>query len=138
MGHLESLIRLRIYKIFELTTKILGKYLATSPYTEVDVELWVNIEKFFFNFSLSNGGTFYLSEEYEMLNYRLEIHRYHYIYLNQYNQPLVSFDNAPHHPELFTFPHHKHFYPKSKHHPIGFSGDLKDALEEIKWIVEYL
>jgi len=137
MGHLDNLIRLRIYTIFELITQTLGENLKTSPYTEVDVELWVNLEKFLFDFDLTDGSTFYLSEEYTLLNYRLEITRYHYAYIDLYNQTLVSFDNAPHYPQLYTFPHHKHLYPKSKHPPVGFSGDLKDALEEIKWILEF-
>ena len=138
MRHPENFIRLRIYTVLELVTKTFSGYLKTSPYNEVDVELWVDLQKFLFDFDLTGGGIFYLSEEYTMLNYRLEITKYHYAYINQYDQTLVSFDNAPHHTQLYTFPHHKHLYPKSKHPPIGFSGDLKDALEEIKWILEYL
>ena len=138
MGHLDNLIRLRIYAILELIIQTLGEYMAISPYIEVDVELAINLKKFFFDFHLINGSTFYLSEEYALINYRLEITRYHYGYVNQNDQTLISFDNSPHHAHLYTFPHHKHLYPKSKYPPVGFSGDLKDALEEIKWILEYL
>ncbi|HEY86110.1 MAG TPA: hypothetical protein G4N96_13475 [Chloroflexi bacterium] len=39
-----------------------------------------------------------------------EILRYSYAYLQQ-NTNVFRYDNAPHHPELATFPHHKHIGP---------------------------
>jgi len=137
MSHLDNLIRLRIYNVIESINKTLGDYLSSSPYSSVDIELWVSLKKFFFDFSLKNAGKFILAEEYDLRNYHFEIVRYHYALLDKHDQPQVSYDNAPHHPSLVTFPHHKHFYPKSKHFPVGFSGDLRDALEEIKWMMEF-
>lgn len=94
------------------------------------------MEKFFFDSILSDGSKLYVAEEYGLLNYRLDISHYFYALSDHNGKIILSFDNVPHYPELATFPHHKHLYPKSKHNPIGFSGDLKDALEEIKWILE--
>jgi len=136
MGHLDNLIRLRIYNIVGLITETFGEYIKIAPYKKIDVESWVNLEKFFFDCILSDGSKFYVAEEYRLVNYRLEISHYFYALSDHFGNMILSFDNAPHYPELVTFPHHKHFYPKSKHRPVGFSGDLKDALEEIRWIIE--
>jgi len=136
MGHLDNLIRLRLYTIIGLMTDIFAEQIATPRYQEIDVEFWVNLEKFYFECMLIDGSKVFVAEEYGLLNYRLEIQHYFYGINDQYGKMIISFDNAPHYPELATFPHHKHLYPKSKHRPIGFSGDFADALEEIKWILE--
>lgn len=135
MNHLGNLIRLRIYNILEWTTEILDNYLIL-PFMEVDIELWTYLEKFYYEFTLINNQRLYLSEEYTLVNYRLEISRYFYSYYDEKGNPRMRFDNAPHYPQLHTFPHHKHLYPKEKHRPIGFSGDLRDTLEEVKWVIE--
>jgi hypothetical protein len=38
--------------------------------------------------------------------------KYRYQLLNEYNVNLVRWDNAPHHPELSTYPHHIHLSNK--------------------------
>jgi len=35
---------------------------------------------------------------------------YSYAYF-RVNEPIFRYDNAPHHPEIATFPHHKHLIP---------------------------
>ncbi|OQW86976.1 MAG: hypothetical protein BWK78_09515 [Thiotrichaceae bacterium IS1] len=34
--------------------------------------------------------------------------KYRYQYMNDHHQLIFRYDNAPHHPLLLTFPHHKH------------------------------
>ena len=69
MGHLENLIRLRIYTVLGLITETFQDYLKTPPYKEIDVEFWVNLEKFFFDCILSDGSKFYITEESAFLNF---------------------------------------------------------------------
>ncbi|MEA3349904.1 MAG: DUF6516 family protein [Chloroflexota bacterium] len=38
----------------------------------------------------------------------LEREKYRYHFMNASNQLVFRYDNAPHHPEIVTFPHHKH------------------------------
>lgn len=35
--------------------------------------------------------------------------KYRYHYMSQDNKMIFRYDNAPHHKEITTFPHHKHF-----------------------------
>ncbi|MFQ5864298.1 MAG: DUF6516 family protein [bacterium] len=112
MNHFANFIRLRIYNILEWTTETLGNYLKFSPFVEVDIELWTYLEKFYYDFNLINNQRFCLSEEYTFVNYRLEITRYFYAYYDEKGNARMSFDKAPHYPQLPTFPHHKHLYPK--------------------------
>jgi hypothetical protein len=37
-----------------------------------------------------------------------KLKRYSYYWLSEDNQPKIGWDNAPHHTQLSTFPHHKH------------------------------
>lgn len=39
---------------------------------------------------------------------KLIITDYRYHYMDAYNKLIFRYDNAPHHPEVNTFPHHKH------------------------------
>ena len=54
--------------------------------------------------------------------------KYRYQYMNQHHEVVFRYDNAPHHRQLKTFPHHKHL-PKN----IEESGEpnLFDVLLEI-------
>ena len=36
------------------------------------------------------------------------IKKYSYYWLDQHNDLLIGWDNSPHHPEVATFPHHRH------------------------------
>jgi len=58
-------------------------------------------------------------------------YRFHYI--KQDGSLAFRYDNAPHHPELPTFPHHKHI-PGNK--VVSFSEkSLTDVLDEIREII---
>lgn len=39
---------------------------------------------------------------------------YSYYWLDTSNELIIGWDNAPHHPKLKTFPHHKHLAGQSK------------------------
>lgn len=36
------------------------------------------------------------------------LQRYSYYWLNELDNQIIGWDNAPHHPDIETFPHHKH------------------------------
>ena len=64
---------------------------------------------------------------------RLSRVSYRFHYIRQDGSLIFRYDNAPHHPELSTFPHHKHL-------PGGIvvsstEKSLTDILDEIKEIV---
>ncbi len=54
--------------------------------------------------------------------------RYSYQYMRCDDVLLFRYDNVPHHPEIRTFPHHKHLPDKILE---GRHVDLKDVVEEI-------
>ncbi len=68
-----------------------------------------------------------LSEELEVIGD--EVAKLHYSYHYQKGDRLIfRYDNAPHHPELSTFPHHKHVGDRVE--PCQ-EPDLQDVLREI-------
>ena len=138
MGHIETLIFLRINYILNELIDCLSELLVDSPFEVVDIELSTWTHQFYYRFYFENGWSLIIYEKYFFAEYQLKISRYHYALLSPQKETHLSFDNCPHHPHLSTFPHHKHFYPKHEHSPVGFSGEIVDAFEEIKWLMEIL
>ena len=62
------------------------------------------------------------------LGYPVRIH-YAYTYL-QREQRVFRYDNAPHHPGVITFPHHKHIGPQDRLAPSD-QASLSQVLAEI-------
>ena len=62
----------------------------------------------------------------------LSIDKYRLHYMNSTGQMLFRYDNAPHHPEVDTYPHHKHTSDKIM--PSSMPS-LKDILNEISAII---
>lgn len=62
------------------------------------------------------------------LGYPVRVH-YAYTYLRN-GQRVFRYDNAPHHPEIVTFPHHKHIGPDDRLAPSDQPG-LGQVLTEI-------
>jgi len=58
---------------------------------------------------------------------------YRFHYTKQDNSLVFRYDNAPHHPELPTFPHHKHL-PRNKV-VSSIEKNLIDVLDEIREII---
>lgn len=40
--------------------------------------------------------------------FKNSLQRYSYYWLDEVDDQIIGWDNAPHHPEIETFPHHKH------------------------------
>jgi hypothetical protein len=54
---------------------------------------------------------------------------YAYTYLKE-GRRIFRYDNAPHHPEIVTFPHHKHIGPQDRLTPADQPG-LNSVLQEV-------
>lgn len=61
--------------------------------------------------------------------YPTRVH-YAYTYVRD-RQRIFRYDNAPHHPQIDTFPHHKHVGPKDKLEP-SEEPSLTQVLQEIE------
>jgi len=62
----------------------------------------------------------------------LSIDKYRLHYMNSAGQMLFRYDNAPHYPEIDSYPHHKHTIDKII--PSSMPS-LKDILNEISAII---
>ena len=62
----------------------------------------------------------------------LSIDKYRLHYMNSNGQMLFRYDNAQHHPEINTYPHHKHTPDKVSPSDLP---SLKDILSEISAII---
>ena len=61
---------------------------------------------------------------------------YAYTYLNE-GRRIFRYDNAPHHPEITTFPHHKHIGPQERLAPAD-QPSLSQVLQEIAtWLTSH-
>ena len=58
--------------------------------------------------------------------------KYRYHYMNNENELIFRYDNAEHHPEIKTFPHHKHIPGAILE---SQEPEIKDVLSEIEPIV---
>lgn len=113
----------------------LARYLRDAAHEVIDIQQAIYAKELFCKIRLQSDEMLLIREVYSLHGYELDVF-YNYMLLAADDSPRFSYDNSPHHPHLVTFPHHKHFYPKRKHAPIGFSGQLQDALEEIRWFLE--
>jgi hypothetical protein len=132
MNLLDVLIVQRIYTILELLYERLRAYLEEELYSTLDVEKAVVEELCNFGVKLVSGFRLHIFETYAVENFQLVIARYNYA-LYEKEEPVLSCDNAPHHPGVRTFPHHKHRYPKDRFKPTAFSGQIEDVLEDVLW-----
>jgi hypothetical protein len=58
--------------------------------------------------------------------------RYAYHYQNEAGEVIFRYDNAPHHPNILTYPHHKHV--GSAVEPVQ-APDLSEVLREIEQVI---
>jgi len=66
------------------------------------------------------------------LGYPVRVH-YAYAYVRE-GQRIFRYDNAPHHPEVVTYPHHKHIGPMDRPSPAD-QPSLSQILAEIEdWL----
>jgi len=54
-------------------------------------------------------------------------------WLDRKNKMLIGWDNAPHHPELENFPHHKHINAKEI---ASYETSLESAMEVIRKLLQ--
>jgi len=62
----------------------------------------------------------------------LSVDKYRFHYMDSQSRMIFRYDNAPHHPDLASFPHHKHISNRTI--PASFK-ELSDILEEISAII---
>jgi hypothetical protein len=62
----------------------------------------------------------------------VSIEKYRFQYMDKQGQMLFRYDNAPHYPELFSFPGHKHVGDRTISSP---QSDLKDIFNEITALI---
>jgi len=72
---------------------------------------------------LVDGSSFRIWEK----RFKSSLQRYSYYWLDALDNQIIGWDNAPHHPEIETFPHHKHMDGK----PLPSKDKLIDAFQYI-------
>jgi hypothetical protein len=132
MSFEENIISIRVYSVLSSINEILNYWLKTDLYLTFDIQKFIDRKQLKLLIELTNKYTIFCFEEYKIEDYELQIVKYNYSYLDESEIPIFSCDNRPHHPELSTFPHYKHYYPKQSHKPVAFSGKLSDFLKEVK------
>lgn len=116
-----------------IADKLQELFLADRYTSLFDEEKILPERRLAFSLKLRGGHSVLIVERYAFFRYELEITHYNYALLDSNDTPIFSCDNAPHHPEVSTFPHHKHRYPKEKFPPTDFSGHLGTFLDDVKW-----
>jgi|SRR3989338_8887220 len=86
--------------------------LASFPYI-VSIESsfeTVDIDRGYFRVKLvlANGSELYLFEFVEIINNKPVVSKYRYHWQAKDSKIILRWDNAPHHKEIETFPHHLH------------------------------
>ncbi len=59
--------------------------------------------------------------------------RYSYHYQDSSDKMVFRYDNAPHHPYIFTYPHHKHIGSAVEPSSNPDLGDVLSEIEELMW-----
>lgn len=79
-----------------------------------------------------DGSLLQFREVVVLHNRRLQKRDYAYHYQNSANELIFRYDNAPHHPHIPTYPHHKHVGSKLES---ALPPDLNEVLHEIEQII---
>jgi len=127
----DYLIVLRIYTVLSLIFEKLGPFLEDPRYPD-NIDDFIAAQTLVLRYQLTNQWKLHVKEGYVIEKYQLEI-EYGYVLMNEGGDFVFSCDNVPHHPQVRTFPHHKHRYPKDRFKPTEFSGRCEDFLEEVLW-----
>ena len=128
---MNHLIIIRVYTILSLIFDRLGAFLK-DPHYPAKVDEFIAVRKLIVQFELVNQWSLRVKEKYAIERYQLVV-KYSYVLLDAARNPIFSCDNAPHHPDVRTYPHHKHRYPKRRFNPTEFSGRFEDFLDEVLW-----
>lgn len=76
---------------------------------------------------LIDGSNLRISEKWT----EQQVSQYSYYWLDDENKLIIGWDNAPHHSEISTYPHHKHIQHQTRVY-ISNENSLKVVLEFIK------
>ncbi len=104
-----------------LTFNKLGHFVVSV--TPLDV----NFNSFKLKITLIDGSTLRLNEHYRSNN----LEKYAYYWLNADNDLIIGWDNAPHHSNLSTHPHHKHVATQTNIQP-STETNLEAVLDVIR------
>ena len=125
------LVLYRIYQVLTLSYDKLGRFLVRPQWPESIEEMALSGE-LILQYELQGGHILRIKERYQVKRYALQIN-YMYMLSAAEGSPIFSCDNAPHHPEVGTFPHHKHRYPKAQFPSTEFSGEIAAFLDDVLW-----
>ena len=81
-----------------------------------------------------DGSTLQFMELVNIKRDRITRPKYRFHFMDSADKMVFRFDNAPHHPEVTTYPHHKHIRGEEKPKPskeIGLRGVLLEIEEGI-------
>ena len=96
-----------------LQARIESIWATLGEFVREIIPLQVDFHAFKLKATLTDRSTLRISEQYH--HDRLET--YAYYWLDQNDRLLIGWDNAPHHPRLPTFPHHKHVASQDNRQP---------------------
>ncbi|RLC14904.1 MAG: hypothetical protein DRI57_13720 [Deltaproteobacteria bacterium] len=82
--------------------------------------------------NFADGTSLALFQHVQIAENGLDITDYRYHYMNADGQMIFRYDNAPHHREIETFPHHKHLQTGLQ---CAIMPTVKDILREIDLII---
>jgi len=89
--------------------KIVGKYLdIVKSIGKLEISEEEQISKLKAKLSLFDGTILWVREVWS----KGRIEAYSYYWLRPDNSVIIGWDNAPHHKEIISFPHHKHLSNK--------------------------
>lgn len=101
--------------------------LASEVIAEIELLATSNPNLIRLRTELINSDKLHITEAWD----EEKIIRYAYYWLKQNDELLIGWDNAPHHPEVSTHPHHKHIAKQKDIQP-SEETKLEDVLEVIK------
>ena len=108
----DSLLVIRLYSVLTTLADKLGNQLDKNQFTSLfDEERILAERRLVLSLELQAGQCILIIERYIFRRHQLAITHYNYALFSAEGTPIFSCDNASHHPEVGTFPHHKHHYP---------------------------
>ena len=76
---------------------------------------------------LIDGSNLRISEKWD----EQQLIQYSYYWLDEKNELIIGWDNAPHHQKIFSYPHHSHIRHQTNVH-VSTENCLKDILDFIE------
>lgn len=80
-----------------------------------------------------DGSQLVFNEAIKLHDKQIKKTRYAYHYQDGSNNLIFRYDNAPHHPHIFTYPHHKHVGSAIEPSQNPDLGDVLSEIEGLLW-----